>query len=235
MATKITLNDISNATALSDGTGTFDVLIKTVERRIENQFAEGRITGADYANVYLGAMQAVLQQSIAFLLAQEKAQLENAVLTGTLAKQWGYNITTDADGNISLGTNIGTGLIDEQVTQAAQQTDLLIGQTAKAYAEVALLAQKQETELAQTSDPSGGLLLAQKNLYEAQIKGFEGKHKNELIKHMLDTWAVIYSITDGSIPTDVGTPDFLEKQSPGGDFTMPDLDSLVAASDALFP
>jgi len=192
----IKISDVTNSTNVDNGTGIFDKLIEAVEQRIERQFSDGRITGADFSTVYLGALQTVLQQAIQFTLAEEKAGL-------------------DAD-------------------LVAEQVQLTIGQTAKAYAEVSLLAQKQETELRQTSDPTGGVMLGQLDLYRAQILGFEGKHKNELIKNMLDTWAVIYSITDGVIPTDVGTPDFLETASPGGNFTMPDLDIIVTESDALY-
>jgi hypothetical protein len=41
----------------------------------------GRIKGSDYATVYLGALQAVLQQSIAFVLSEQKAEKEVDLLT----------------------------------------------------------------------------------------------------------------------------------------------------------
>lgn len=191
--TDITLADITNATTGSDGTAAFDVLMQAVERHILKQFKAGRITGSDYATVYLGSVQAVLQHTMQYVLTQEKAGFEG-----------------DA---------------------ASAQVDVANGQVAKVYAEIALIDQKQVTELAQTTDPTGGLTLAQKNLYEAQIKGFEGKHENELLKIYLDTWAVIYSINDGDLAgTEFGIPSFVLQASPT--VTLPPIVDAQAVTSA---
>ena len=180
----ITIQDVTNATDINDGTGAFDVLMSAVELRIEQQFKKQRLSATDYATVYLGAMQSVLQQSIQFALTQEKAGNE-----------------ADAALNQSL--------------KLLEEIDTTIGQTAKVYAEIGLLGQKQITELAETTDPTGGLKLSQKNLFDAQIKGFEGKHENELLKIYLDTWAVIYSINDGDLAgTEFGIPAFVLEANP---------------------
>lgn len=241
----IDITQLTNATAINDGTGIFDVLVQAVERRIEAQFTEGRITGADYANVYLGSMQSVLQQSMQFLLQEQQSGLQadqirsatedqRSLTEAQLEKQWGYDVTRDGTtGDIILGASTNTGIIDEQLETQKRQTDQAVGQTAKSYAEVALIGQKQESELAQTSDPTGGILLAQKNLYEAQIIGFKGKHKNELIKNMIDGFSVVYSISDANPPTGIGFPGFLEgNQTLSNKMTA--IDNLVAESDVLF-
>ena len=67
MATDIVLTDLTN----SSETGVFDVLMSAVNTHINNQYEAGRINGNDYANVYLGSVQAVLQQSVQYVL-QEK-------------------------------------------------------------------------------------------------------------------------------------------------------------------
>jgi hypothetical protein len=182
--TDITISDVTNATATNDGTGAFDVLMSAVELRIEQQFKKQRLSATDFATVYLGAMQSVLQQSIQFALTQEKA-----------------------------GNEADTAL--NQSLKILEEIDTTIGQTAKVYAEIGLLGQKQITELAETTDPTGGLKLSQKLLFDAQIKGFEGKHENELLKIYLDTWAVIYSINDGDLAgTEFGIPSFVLEASP---------------------
>lgn len=52
------------------GTGVFDVLMAAVNKNIEGQYIKGRITGADYAATYLGAIQSVLAQSVEFALRE---------------------------------------------------------------------------------------------------------------------------------------------------------------------
>ena len=206
----IVITDVTNATADVPGTGAFDVLMDQIEIRLDAQFRQQRLSGTDYATVYLGSMQAVLQQSIAYVLQQEQAGFE-------------------AD-------------------KVLEEINTTIGATAKTYAEVALLDQKQITELAQTTDPTGGLAKAafdktasekvlldakttteggqitdmttgligkQQALFTAQTSGFAGKHENELLKIYLDTWAVVYSINDGDLAgTEFGIPSFILQATP---------------------
>ena len=85
MATDIALTDLTNSTAVtegvSDGTGVFDKLMNSVNLYLTDQEESGKIKGTDYANVLLGSIQAVLQQSIQFTL-QEK--LTEAQIDGLL-------------------------------------------------------------------------------------------------------------------------------------------------------
>jgi len=76
----IAITDLTNSNALSSGTGVFDLLIEAVERKIEDQFQQGRLSGTDYAHVYLGGLQAVLQQSVQFLLTEQEASVKADVL-----------------------------------------------------------------------------------------------------------------------------------------------------------
>jgi hypothetical protein len=74
----INVDDITN----SGGTGVFDKLMESINSQIETQYLNNRITGADYANVYLGSVQAALSQSIQFALQE---QLTEAQVDGVLA------------------------------------------------------------------------------------------------------------------------------------------------------
>ena len=64
------------------GTGVFDTLIAAVNKNVELQYQKGRITGNDYANVYLGGMQAVLQQAMQWVLQADT----NAAQTDDIRK-----------------------------------------------------------------------------------------------------------------------------------------------------
>ena len=82
MATEINLTDLTNGSTVNQewsGSGVFDVLIAAVNKNIEIQFNKGRITGHNYAEVYLGGMQAVLQQSVEFLLRKDLTEAQTDI------------------------------------------------------------------------------------------------------------------------------------------------------------
>jgi hypothetical protein len=58
------------------GTGIFDVLMEAVNENIASQYMKNRITGSDFANVYLGSVQAVLQQSVEYSLRKSTVEAE---------------------------------------------------------------------------------------------------------------------------------------------------------------
>jgi len=122
------LNDINVDVIANDNkTGVFDKLMASVNDNINTQYADGRITNSEYANVYLGSLQSVLQQSIQFVLQEQVSEaqissvlkdnaLKDAELAKTynlqeaeLEKQWGYTVTRDVDDSLILGASTGTG------------------------------------------------------------------------------------------------------------------------------
>ena len=82
MATDITFSTVTNATTVGTGTGYFDVLMNTINLHVEDQYNKNRLTGTDYATVYLGLVQSALAQSQQFTL-QEK--LQEAQIDGVAA------------------------------------------------------------------------------------------------------------------------------------------------------
>ena len=136
----LALNDINvDLITNSDKTGVFDKLMESVNDNINTQYTEGRITTSDYATVYLGSLQTVLQQSIQFTLQEQvseaqisailkdnaikDAQLEETynLQQAQLEKQWGYAVTRDTDSSIILGASTGTGKIDRDTELTVQQ------------------------------------------------------------------------------------------------------------------
>lgn len=69
---------------VANGTGVFDKLFNTVNLYIDDQYKDGRLKGPEYASVLLGSIEAVLAQSVQFVLQEQmiEAQTEE-VLDGT--------------------------------------------------------------------------------------------------------------------------------------------------------
>jgi len=145
MATVIDIDELTNGDIVNkewQGTGVFDVLIDAVNKNIDTQYLNGRIKGAEYAKVYLGSIQSVISESIRYLLDSKKtevnidatladielkrAELESRKNTteAELEKQWGYDVTRDAENNLVLGQSTGDGLIDGQIQKI--DSDILI-------------------------------------------------------------------------------------------------------------
>jgi hypothetical protein len=81
----ITIANLTANVATSDanvvtGTGIFDDMMETVNAHMAAQFNLGRITGSDYATVYLTAMQATVQQAVAFTIGAQKGNAEESLL-----------------------------------------------------------------------------------------------------------------------------------------------------------
>jgi hypothetical protein len=165
----ITIDDITN----TPKTGIFDKLMAAVDSHINTQYLDNRITGSDYANVYLGSIQAVLQAAVQYNLQEqlteaqidgiaadnllkakqlEIAEQELALKTteanrlrdtteAELEKQWGYDVTRDAEGNLVLGAVTGNGKIDKDIEKmsadisvANEQIEIAKAQASKEYA-----------------------------------------------------------------------------------------------------
>ena len=77
----ITIDDLTKGSVINSewqGTGVFDTLIAAVNKNIEIQYNKGRITGKDYAEAYVLALQTTLQQSVEFLLRRDLAEAQLA-------------------------------------------------------------------------------------------------------------------------------------------------------------
>lgn len=79
----VTLPALTTATVA--GTGVFDVLMRSMKAHLESEFTKNRIKGPEYATVYLGSMEAVLQGSLQFLLQKDKATLEAELVKAQIA------------------------------------------------------------------------------------------------------------------------------------------------------
>ena len=82
MAT-ISTTDLTNSSITDNivtGTGVFDDLMEAVNTHLDAQFKLGRLSGTDYATVYLGAIQSSLQNSVQFVLGKQQADKQADLL-----------------------------------------------------------------------------------------------------------------------------------------------------------
>ena len=140
-----------------NGTGVFDVLMSTSSIHIKEEYDKGRIRGQEYAQVYLGAMQAVLATSVEYLnrskllgieiANQEKQGLlieAQTALTEAQANQVIQETTLKLPAEIA-NINASTALSDankdrvvEELTLIPLQGNLLTAQTTQVGAETTL-------------------------------------------------------------------------------------------------
>jgi hypothetical protein len=81
--TALTTADLTSATA--EGQGTFDVLMRSVKKHLDEEFRKGAIKGPEYSQVYLGSLNLAMQTGLSFLLQKQKTGLEVDLLNKQLA------------------------------------------------------------------------------------------------------------------------------------------------------
>lgn len=194
MADEIIVTPITNedlTTKVVDGTGIFDELMTAANAHLDSQWGKDRITGTQYAEVYLGQLQSVLAQAVAFLLERDKAYYNNLLINA----------------QIELA-NKQVELAEKQIEQADKEIELLEKQIELQEANADLTRQKIKTEQAQISDtvdgiPVTGIVGAQIALYKQQKDGFLRDAEQKAMKIIADTWITRKTVDDGT-PLPVG-------------------------------
>lgn len=207
MATLPAITPISNedlTTKVVNGTGIFDELMTAAHAHLDQEWGKQRITGTQYAEVYLGQMTAVLQQSVAFLVQRDAIYLNNLLTQAQIDK-----------------ANKELALLDKQI-------ELIEAQIASQEANNTLIAQKVKTEKAQIQDIIDGEAVvgvtgAQTALYKQQKEGFIRDAEQKALKIISDTWITRKTVDDGTpLPTgfDTGAVDaFTRKVADGVEVT----------------
>lgn len=181
--TPITVADLTQGTV--GGNGVFDTLMKAASAHLEQEFGKNRITGADYAKVYLGMMESVMNGAIGFLAERDQLALKAELLEA--------QIETEKQ---------QTKVLIAQECKLKAEYDLTVKSVTKTNAEIDLLNQKVITEKAQTQDlgvDDNSVIGKQKMLYEAQTAGFARDAEQKVAKIMIDTWNARRMTDDGTI------------------------------------
>lgn len=90
----VDINDFSNGSIDNsnpqdpkwEGTGVFDIIMKAANENIKIQNQASRITGAEYAEVYLGTMQTAISEAMKFVLQNYTLAKEIELKQAQIAK-----------------------------------------------------------------------------------------------------------------------------------------------------
>ena len=157
----INVDDITN----SGGTGVFDRLMTTINSQIEAQFLEQRITGSEYATVYLGAMQSALSQSIQFAMQEELTEAQIAgIEADNLVKAKQLEI---AELEREAKQYEVDNILPEQLTKIQEEIDLLQTQDSEMLLDGVKKRLLMDEEL-QTADLQQVILQTEEELKTAQ-------------------------------------------------------------------
>ena len=193
----LTVNDLTLATL--DGTGVFDVLMRANKAHLESEYQTNRIKGPEYATVYLGPLESVMQTSLQFLLNKDKSDLEAQLIQAQIEK---VNAEIDLVKQQTANAVIEAEVLRAQKCKLDAEFDVLLQSKLKTATEVTLLAQKTQTEKAQTvamGVDADSVIGRQKDLYAAQATGFERDAEQKAAKLMIDSWNVRRTTDEGTV------------------------------------
>lgn len=196
---------------LMEGTGVLDVLLSTMRVHLESQYNKERIRGPEYADVYLGAYTATLEQAIQFMLARERQGLELKLLVAQEAQIRDQMTKTPYEIKLleAQATNLGKqgelldkqieladkdlDLKQQQIELAKQQLLLAAEQLKQAAAQTDYYKQKAITESAQTQPnvaKPGSVIDSQMKLMDAQQQGYQRNAEQQAAQIWANTWNV---------------------------------------------
>lgn len=211
-------------TKIVDGTGAFDSIMTAVSAHLQKEFKNNRITGATYAQTYLGAMQSSLSSAVQFLLGKDQAYWQavqvqmaarKAEIDAVTAKvqleiaklQYGIAIAQMQNEEASYAlTKMKIATEDATHCNLLAQNRVIVEQANNLVLQGDVLNENIETARAQTTEtrrdgsPIGGLSGAQITLYKAQKTAYERDTEFKFTKMMVDYWIAQKGIDEGLNP-----------------------------------
>ena len=209
--TRLTNTDLTTGVADGNGTGTFDAIMNAFNAHLQKEYESDRISGAEYAKVYIALAEQAMQGAVQFLLGRDQAfwqavnaqaqaitarvQLETAklqytsVLIEAMTGRANYALT-----KLKLATEDAQyGTLNYQLQNILpQQKLLLIEQTESARA--------QTLDARTDGEPVVGVLGKQKALYSQQITSYQRDSELKAARIFADAWTVQKTIDEGLLP-----------------------------------
>lgn len=206
-----------------EGEGAFDAMQQAFNAHLLNEYKKNRIKGTEYSQVYLGGMQAAMENAIAFVLGRQKADKEAELIASKILTEAKVRDKLDQEIELLKQTiekmKFEIKEMEARVwvtkAQVSQNTGIQVPpsniQTAggvmgeqvnKLQAEQGLLRQKTTSELAQTN---AGQARVQNNsvigkeilIRQRQADGFHRDAEQKLAKIAGDSYNVQFTTLDG--------------------------------------
>jgi hypothetical protein len=215
---KLTNADLTTGTV--GGTGTFDVLMKSVASHLKDEYEKNRITGAEYTKTYAALVTAAMSSATQFLLTRDQAywQSQTAQINAiTASVQLELAKVEYASKNLEART-IEANYALTKIKLASESNAFCLSkyelenikpaQLANLLAQVNMVKEQMEAQRAQTKDtrsdgtPVLGALGTQKSLYNQQITSYQRDAEVKTAKLFTDAWITQKTIDEGLVPPD---------------------------------
>lgn len=193
-----------------DGAGAFDKIMTSLKLHLQQEYEEQRITGAEYAKVYVAMMQYALQYAVQFLLGKD-----NAYYTALNTQAQALTANLDAyTAKVRLAIAQSQAHLSKaqyanevlKLSTVDKQTDLIMAQTASQKQQKELLVEQTEQAHAQVSDtridgttPVQGYTGNQNKLLQQQVKSFKNDHVVKAAKVFADSLATQLSMSTATV------------------------------------
>jgi chromosome segregation ATPase len=170
------------------GAGLFDQLMESIDKKLQSKYNQQRLNGADYAKVYVGALEGALGNTTQYLVAnllieEQRAKTNKEIeLLDKQIEQASKEIEKiDAEIEVlklqPLLTDAQINKINAEIDYLEAQKAMMDAQKEKIDKEIEFLDAKIRTEYANTVGSyadSASLVGRQKSLLVAQKLGFAG-------------------------------------------------------------
>lgn len=187
------------------GDGYFDDLMETVNLHMKAQYDSRRLKGPQYAQVYLGMMQATLGQAMAFAVTKRQkevdasiAQLDLEVATSTAQDRVDTSAYKSGIEKVNLGIAVDTQ--DDKIALVTKQLEKMGADISYVESqETALKEQVKDNRLIKTLDTLG------------ETYGTFGAGGLTVSEEMWDTYFYIVTYLAGGLNRHVGTWDIFNQ------------------------
>lgn len=115
-STPIVIGDLTDGDI--DGSGTFDLMMKSVKAHLQEEYNTGRIKGSDYATVYLGAIQTTMDRALSYVMTHDEEDAKIRVADATQCKlDAEFDVLVLQAVKVTAETNV---LNQRKITETAQ-------------------------------------------------------------------------------------------------------------------
>ena len=188
-----------------EGKGVYDILMQANAAHLEKEFNASRIKGSEYAQIYLGTMQATMETAVQFFIQRHKLGYESKILEmqAKIAEVELEKVRVELEIARLNAEKIPAeiAVLQAQKCKLDAEYDVLIGQKLKVVQETALLQQKVATEKAQTVgasvDPES-VIGKQISLYTSQANGFTRDAEQKAAQLLISTWNARRTTDEGT-------------------------------------